>query len=150
MRHSVAGCAVLATLVMAACSDDEATAPGALCTDETTAVDVTVSGGTSPTVSWSPACDVALFLIEGDGGDTWLISTDENDWDDPLQANRISPPVRYGDVPSGIDELWGPEALEAGSPYQVVLWRIQPTGIFEGCASVIGNACALALESFTP
>lgn len=150
MRLSKAGLTVLAMLAVAACSDDEATAPEALCTDETTTVDVTVSGGTTPTVSGSPACDVALFLIEGEGGDTWLISTDDDEWDDPLQANRISPPIRYGDVPSGIDELWGPDALTAGSTYQVVLWRVQPTGVFEGCAIAFEGVCALALESFTP
>lgn len=150
MRWVTAGLAALAMVAVGGCSDDEAVAPEVLCTDEITSVDVTVSGGTNPTVSWSPACDVAMFLVEGEGGDVWLVSTDDDNWDDPARSNRISPPVRYGVVPSGVDELWGPEALEAGSPYQVVLWRVQPTGVTGGCAIAFEGACALAIESFTP
>ncbi|HSM06773.1 MAG TPA: hypothetical protein VK858_19260 [Longimicrobiales bacterium] len=149
MRRTCAGLTALSILAVAGC-DDDGTAPE-LCTDDTTIVDVQISGGTSPTVSWSPACPVALFLVEGDEeGDTWSMNTDEDTWGTPSQANRIEPPVTYGVVPAGIDDTYGPLPLIAGRRYEVILWRIPPTGNFDGCIQVFGQACMIGLGDFTP
>jgi hypothetical protein len=151
MRRSFTGLLALGGLLtLGACGDDDATGPE-VCTDDTGTVDVQITGGSSPTVSWSPACAVALFLVEGDEeGDTWLLSTDEATWDTPSQANRIGPPITYGTVPAGIDELYGPLDLVPGRRYEVILWRIPPTGNFDGCLAVFGGACMIGLEAFTP
>jgi hypothetical protein len=62
------------------------------CTEQIGSVDVTVSDGLTPTFSWSPACGVAMILIEEDASDMWGAGTDEDAWSDPAAANLITPP----------------------------------------------------------
>lgn len=138
-----------AAAVVSACSDDSTGPQADPCTAETSAVEATVAIGTDVVFDWAPECHVALLLVEGDEGDTWLISTSEDDWDSPELANRIAPPVTYGRVPSGIPETWGPEPLIAGGSYDLILYRILPSGSSVQCEVNFGNACALAIQTFT-
>ncbi len=105
-----------AYVVLLAC--DDSTTPEGLpeCTGQVT---VTVSSGTVPTFSWTPACRLGFVIVEGDGGDMWLVESPE--------SNEISPPVTYGVVPPGTTEIHAAEPLVAGTTYQVYV-RLLPSG----------------------
>lgn len=137
-------------LPLGACDDDTTGPEEVAGTDATTSVEVDVSGGATPTFSWSPDCEAALLLVEGDfEGDTWHITTDEATWDDAAQANRIRSSVTYGTVPAGVDERYGPLTLVEGRQYQVLLWRISPDGDNAGCTATYQDACMIGRASFT-
>jgi len=150
MRRSIPTCVALA-LISGACGDDPTEPEVAACTSDTGSVAATVTGGTTPTFAWSPACSVALVLVEGSGGDTWLVSTDDGTWDSPAQANLISPPITYGTaaLPPGVETEYGPEPLTAGAPYDLILFRIVDPG-GTTCGDLLGNVCRLVIHEFTP
>ena len=137
---------------LVACGGDDPTGP-ALCTDDTGTVTVTVSDATPPVFSWDPACSVAVFLIEAPG-DVWYIGSDDTLWDDPAQANVVTPPVTYGVVPSEVEEFTGPLPLTPGVAGTVILWRILPDGSTASCLfdtfGAFGNVCVLAIHEFIP
>ncbi len=127
------------------------------CTAETGTVTPTVSAGRVPVFDWEPACAVALLLIEEDASDYWGISSDEESWTSPEQANRITPPVTYGVVPPGVSQIPDdpfdvpyPIPLEVGVTYELVLWRILPEGSGAVCIERFENVCLLAVHEFTP
>ncbi len=140
---------VLAGAAILSCSDDPTGPETADCAAETSSVEATVSVGSSVTFDWSPRCAVAFVLVEEDGGDVWWISTSEDDWDSPNLANRITPPVTYGQVPAGILDSYGPDPLVPGTTYELVLWRILPAGSTAQCQARIGSACLIAVKEFT-
>ena len=126
---------VLAAMAAALVACGNSTGP-AQCTDDTRTVTVTVSGDTPPVFNWDPACSVAHLLIEAEGGsDLWFIFTDDAVWDNPAQANLITPPVTYGILPTGVQESGPPEAVTSGV-LQVQLVRVLPAGsaavLFQG------------------
>lgn len=94
-------------------------------------VSVSISGGTTPTFSWSPDCPVNLVLVEEGASDMWLI------WGD---GNVFEPGVRYGDNhPCAVDFRYeGP--LVAGVEYDVILYR------YDG----LGNYTTIAIKNFRP
>ena len=55
-------------------------------------VSVSVSGGTEPTITWTPACRVAGLLVESEGDDVWFVTSG--------RANGIAPGITYGAVPA--------------------------------------------------
>ena len=77
-------------------------------------VSVSISAGTTPTISWTPDCPVNLVLVEENASDMWLI------WGD---GNVFEPGVQYGsDHPCAVDFRYeGP--LVAGTEYDVILFR---------------------------
>ena len=100
--------------------------------------------------SWSPACAVALLLVEGPDGDTWDIRTDDGTWSDPDAANQISPPITYGTstLSAGVMTNYGPEGLVPGSAYDLILFQIvDPTT--SACPDLVGNGCRLVIHEFT-
>ncbi len=137
------------TTIVAGCSDS--VAPQG-CPSATTSVGATVSGGSSPSFDWQPRCAVALLLVEDqNGGDQWVVGTPAATWSDPTAANRIVPPVRYGVRPSGTEESEAPATLAAGQPYNLVLWRVIPTGASAaGCRQSYQGMCLLAVQPFNP
>ena len=140
------------TLVILVACKDSGTGPSAAapCPDDTGTVTVSVSSGSSgPVFDWTPACAVALLLIEEGGADRWGISTDDATWSDPAVANLIEPPIAYGDVPSGVDEFEPPASLAAGTTYDVVIWRVPP-GSTATCLNVAFGACMMADHDFVP
>ena len=87
-RHTLGITLATASLVVG-CSDDP-TSPdddqaSLSCEADTGAVVASVSA--SEVFDWSPACAVALLLVEEGASDVWGISTDDATWNSPDQAN---------------------------------------------------------------
>ena len=77
-------------------------------------VEVTVSGGTTPTFTWTPACTVHILLVEQGATDRWfLVATSEG---------GIAPGVRYGIVPAGAEQAEPAIPLTAGRTHDVTLY----------------------------
>jgi hypothetical protein len=100
-------------LVVSGCSDDNGAGPGnpAPCT---AGVTVSVSAGTTPTFSWTPACGVIGLLVEEQAGDRWFLEA---------TGGGFGPPVTYGTVPTGATAPGPATALLAGTTYEVILFR---------------------------
>lgn len=109
--HSRALC-LASLLVGLACSDSAGPSDQTPCVANVT---VSVSSGTNPSISWSPACRLFLVLVEGAQGDEWGAISDG--------TNAIATPVRYGVVPAGATELTPPTALSVGTQYTVFVYR---------------------------
>lgn len=139
----------MALLVAASSCSDDSTAPEELsCTATTHSVEATVSVDSSVTFTWSPACAVALVLVEGDDGDTWWVSTAESAWGSPETANKISPPVVYGQMPSAAADSYGPDPLVAGQTYELVLWSKVPDSVAAQCQATFSGMCLLTVKAF--
>jgi hypothetical protein len=110
--HSRTLCALASLLAGVACSDGASPIEQAACTGDVT---LSVTSGTAPSISWSPACKLFLVLVEAEGGDVWAVISDG--------ANAIATPVRYGVVPTGATELQAPTPLVAGLSYSVSVFR---------------------------
>ena len=106
---------VLAILLASLACGSDTTSPSeqAACTGNVT---VSVSSGTTPNISWEPACRAYLVLVEEDGGDVWGAVSEDG-------AHAIATPVRYGVVPTGATELTPPSPLSAGTAYSVSVFR---------------------------
>ena len=151
-RTGTTAALIVATSLLAACGDEDPTEPEATaCTPATGTVTATVGSGTSPQFDWDPACAVALVLVEGSGGDTWIIGTDDATWSTPEQANLIEPPVTYGaaSLPVGVQTEYGPDPLVAGTTYDLILFSVVDAS--STCPDLLGtNVCRLTIHEFTP
>lgn len=93
---------------------------------------VSASGGTTPTISWSPSCPVTKLFMENQRGDVqWFIACD---------GNLIEPSVEYGIVPDCAVEFcpmamplaegeWyriGLIRRDWGNEYIIGSWNIMP------------------------
>jgi hypothetical protein len=106
------------------------TGPGpAACPDQVT---VSVSGGLTPTFSWSPNCFVNLVLVEEQAGDMWVVEGD---------GNLIESGVRYGDHHPCETGFWYEGPLLPGVEYDVILFRYD---------EAVDDYTLIALETFTP
>lgn len=132
-----------------ACGDDGEGPDSIACTDNTGFVGVTVTTGLSVGFDWEPPCAVAFLIVQGEAGDQWIISTDNQQWDDPAyQSNRFAPPVTYGTNPQGVDDTFGPEDLFSGLIYELYLYRVLPENSSAVCQVQFGQVCLLALVEF--
>jgi len=105
-------CALASLLAGIACSDGASPVEQTACTGDVT---LAVTSGTTPSISWSPACKLFLMLVEAESGDVWGVISDG--------TNAIETPVGYGVVPAGATELAAPVPLIAGAPYTVTVFR---------------------------
>jgi hypothetical protein len=107
-----------------ACTD--AAAPLPQCSG---AVTTLVSSGITPSFSWEPRC-LAYGIVVYDSASLYgstptlpplwnMLST---------ECNTIPPPVRYGVLPPDAVALGGPTALQAGTPYVVILLACDSPG----------------------
>jgi hypothetical protein len=97
------------------------------------AVSLAVGPGTTPALSWSPACRLFLVLVEDPtgSGDQWGVPSDS--------SNAIPPPMQYGMVPEGATkEMLPATPLQAGHEYRVTVFRFTGPGHEDG--EVIGQA----------
>lgn len=118
----LAAAAFLACVAGAGCVDSTATSTrSGACAGELTA---TVSAGTTPTFTWSPACKITRLLVlkEDGGAEAWLVEAGEN---------AIASGVKYGVVPAGATQGAPPTALVAGQVYDLVLLRTTAAGSLE-------------------
>ena len=148
-RHTLGITLATASLVVG-CSDDP-TSPdddqaSLSCEADTGAVVATVSA--SEVFDWSPACAVALLLVEEGASDVWGISTDDATWNSPDQANLIAPPISYGAPQTGASQFQEPLPLVSGVTYELILWRVLPGGSAAPCQQRLGNLCLLSVHSF--
>ena len=144
------GITLATAMVVAACSDDP-TSPNddsasLSCDADTGTVDVTV--GASGVFDWSPACAVALLLVEDEASDMWGVSTDDATWNIPDQANLITPPLSYGAPQTGASQFQEPLPLLSGVTYELILWRVLPDGSAAQCQQRFENLCLLAVHPF--
>jgi hypothetical protein len=121
------------------------------CGPNVTSVRITVSSETTPRITWEPKCSVAVLIVEVDssGSDQWGITTPQSTWAIPDSANRILPPVGYGDGVAGADTRERAKNLIVGTRYEVVLWRIMPDSVSPGCAARRGPRCLIGTHTFT-
>ena len=123
------------------------------CSAETSSVDAKVSVGTSVTVDWTPACPVAAFLIEqaDSGEDMWGLFMPDDSIISPPAANKIRPPITYGQTPLGIGGLEAddPVILVPGQSYRLVLWKVLPTGSTATCLTKFDELCLISNTVFT-
>ena len=104
--------------LLAACSDAPQEVALEECPDNQ--VSVVVSGGTTPTFSWTPQCGMAsLDVFPSAGGSSlWVLYSGERSADNPFRSG-----IQYGHAPSGAVEVTGPVPLSAGTEYTVILYR---------------------------
>ena len=145
-------CACLVGFVaLVSCRADSVTA-STDCTVTTTAVTLTVTRGTSPTISWTPACPVWLFLIENkeSGHDDWFVV--DTSTDTTTAANTILPPLSYGVQPAGTNQNpAGPQPLFLDSNYTVAVWRVMSnTQAANACQGQLGKLCLMGVKFITP
>ena len=140
--------AILAAAATLSCSDS--TPPRNLaCPDNTGAVNASVAVSANGVVfDWTPACAVAMVLVEEDASDMWVAMAPNLSSTSTQSSNIILPPVTYGVAPVGTDAD-PPETLLAGHTYELVLWRVVPAGATANCQARNGNACLLAVKTFT-
>ena len=111
IRMMVASSAFLA---LTSCNSDDAVSPNApaACTGNVT---VTVTSGTTPTFSWTPACSIAAVVVEEGAADQWDVFANG----DP----GFGPSVIYGTKPAGSNQNSPAIPLRAGTTYNVTLFR---------------------------
>lgn len=128
-RFALGGAVMLAALTVG-CSDSNG--PDDDRCEE--AVSVAVSGGTTPTISWTPVCTVAQLRVAEavDGDEMWAIIA---------SGNVIPASVVYGVTPTGATATRLPLPLSIGVEYRVVASILDPAS---GQFLVTGTA------SFTP
>lgn len=124
---------VLSCAMLLACSSDGTNPSDApVCTGPVT---ITVSSGTSPSFSWTPACRLFFVNVELGATDQWSIISDS--------TNAIAPPVRYGVVPAGAQQSSSEVTpLQGGETYDVNLFYWSGPGAQDG--TFIGS------QDFTP
>src|SRR5690242_19125034 len=90
---------------------------------------VTVTSGTSPSVSWTPACAVNhLNVLEVlDARDANSTGTrDSGGWGISSPDGFFGPPVHFGELPRGAVIQGGPSPLQPGRVYTASAWVVAP------------------------
>ena len=121
---------LIAGLLVAAACNGGGTGPEGLGPCTVDSVEVDVSSGTTPTFTWTPACLVFALLVEQEASDRWLLQA---------TGEGIASGVRYGTVPRGAVAPDPAIPLQAGTTYEVILFR-----------GTEDDAIIIAIEEFTP
>ena len=124
--HSIATAAALVAL--AGCADPTAPEPLDPCTG---AVTVSVTAGTTPRISWSPACNVIFMIVEEDAADLWMVLANAD--------AGFGPGIDYGTAPSGGTQDEAAIALALGVEYVITLYR-----------GTLASPVLAAIHAFTP
>ena len=111
-------------------SDDDPVGPPNDLSPCTGPVSVTISSGSTPTFSWTPACTIQFLIVEENASDRWDLTA--------LDGRGIAPGVRYGVVPAGARQSDPPIPLAAGKMHEVALYK------------GLSFADLIAVGSFTP
>ena len=107
-------CVCIGTLVLTSCNGTESTTVQELagCTGP---VSVSVSAGTTPTFSWTPACKVAYLDVgvEKTNEEIWAMGSIVD------ETNTIPSGAKFGVIPPGARRIDGPVPLRVGTTYYV-------------------------------
>ncbi len=110
-------------------------------------VTMTVTAGTTPQFSWTPACPVGMLFVFGPGGIVWVIGgAVRGDPCLPFGAvvdDVIAPSVVYGMLPPKAVQCVSPQPLQPGNLYTVQVSAEDPDPLQEGQINV-------GSRSFTP
>lgn len=118
-----------AVVALAGCDDDPTRSGDDACRGN---VSVSVSSGTTPSITWAPACRVTMLRVEsGTLGAVWIIESPG--------GQGIASGVRYGTVPEGAAEDEPATPLVEGESYDAIVFR--GTG---------GDLTVAGVENFTP
>lgn len=123
-----------AALVAIACSDS--TNPTKDCPTD---VAITVSAGTTPQFSWTPACRAYQVSVNSSTGPVWAMGFN---FANPAKTNAITSPVTFGDTLAIGDSLAPPPPaqLTAGQTYTFFVFALTP----------VGTAIKIGQQDFTP
>lgn len=123
-----------AVLVVVACSDS--TNPTKDCPEN---VVVTVSAGTTPQFSWTPACRAYQVSVNDASGPIWAMGFN---FANPAKTNAITSPVTFGDTLAIGDSL-APPPPDALTPGQAYTFHV--IGL-----NAVGQTVPMAQQQFTP
>jgi hypothetical protein len=120
--------------VLSACSDSNDPT-----SDCPTDVAITVSTGTTPQFSWSPACRAYQVGVNASTGPVWAIGFN---FSNPAKANAISTPVTFGDSLAVGDSLVAHpvDELTPGQTYTFYVFGL----------TKVGQSVKLGQQTFTP
>jgi hypothetical protein len=120
--------------VLSACSDSNDPT-----SDCPTDVAITVSTGTTPQFSWSPACRAYQVGVNASTGPVWAIGFN---FSNPAKANAISTPVSFGDSLAVGDSLVAHpvDELTPGQTYTFYVFGL----------TKVGQSVKLGQQTFTP
>lgn len=144
MRRHLSVSTVLTTLtlltlltlltVVIACSDSNDPTD-----DCPTDVTITVTAGTTPQFSWSPACRAYQVGVNAGTGPVWAMGFN---FSNPAKANAITTPVTFGDTLAIGDSLVAHpvDELTAGQPYTFYVFGL----------TKVGQSVKMGQKTFTP
>jgi hypothetical protein len=116
-------------MLLASCSNGMQDVPLEECPGDQ--VSVAVSGGVSPTISWTPSCGISsldVFPTAG-GASLWVLYSGAQAPENPFRSG-----IRYGRPPAGALEVTGPMPLVVGTEYTVAVYR-SPERVLAGAAT---------------
>ncbi len=115
-------------VLLASCSNGMQDVPLEDCPGDQ--VSVTVSGGLSPTISWTPSCGMSsLDVFPSAGGSSlWVLYSGARSPENPFRSG-----IRYGHAPASALEVTGPVPLAVGTEYTVAVYR-SPERVLAGVA----------------
>jgi hypothetical protein len=107
-------------LFLASCSSDPAAPVVEPCSDDQE-VTLTVGGGLRPAFTWTPACAMSSVFVSPAAGvpASWVLYTRTDSPDD----NPLRTGLRYGEEPAGTIEAAPEATLQAGTLYEVTVFR---------------------------
>ena len=143
---------LLATLVLASCSDGTAPARLGTCS-EPPAISIR---GSEPVIDWQPRCTVRLLQVAPlafgfSGPNSWVIAARD--------TFEIAPPLRYGSVPTNAIEFSAAQPLGRDTTYFAYVSTARTGGIvlpgisaqsapFTACGATSGGRCIATAEVF--
>jgi hypothetical protein len=118
---------VLALLLSGLLGCHDATAPAA-CDGK---LDVLVSPGATPTISWSPSCGISALEVFSEPAPFTAGEIETPVWAFTVsELTPIGPGVRYGSTPRGANVSKAPQALLPGREYRVlVMYTVGGDGV---------------------
>ncbi|HET8633962.1 MAG TPA: hypothetical protein VFL88_07415 [Gemmatimonadales bacterium] len=100
---------------------------------------ITVSAGTKPQFSWSPACRAYQVGVNASTGPVWAMGFN---FSNPAKANAISSPVTFGDTLAVGDSLVAHpvDELTPGQTYTFYVFGL----------TKVGQSVKMGQQTFTP